>query len=327
MKRVGKILLGLVAALALVGAGLFTWMVLKPHPPAEVVDAGPTGRRVQQGDLFGNYFPASGKGRRPAVLLLGGSEGGLFHDVKRLALVLQAAGFNVLQIGYFNVPGKPSKLEWVPLEQFYHGLDWLKAQPEVDAGALAVIGGSKGAEAALLVATRRPDVKAVVAGMPSSVAWDGLSARSYLFGGVSSWSEGGKGLASLAYGKAGKDPKDLMPRFQNALATLPQHQAAAIPVERAGGPVLLICGEKDTLWPSCPMARAVLARAQKAGRPQVQLLAYPEAGHGVLGAPLAADSIDMKTWSRLGGSPAANAAARADAWPRMLAFLHRALGS
>jgi dienelactone hydrolase len=325
MKRIWKIVIGLVAGVVVVGAGLFTWMVLKPNPPAEVVDPGPTGRRMQHGDVFANYFPAAGGGRRPAVLLLGGSEGGLFHDVKRLALLLQGAGFNVLQLGYFNVPGKPSKLEWVPLEQFYHGLDWLRAQPEVDPAAIAIIGDSKGAEAALLVATRRPDVKAAVAGMPSSVSWDGLSTRSYIFGGVSSWSEGGKALPSLSYGKAGKDPKDLLPRFENALATLSRHPETAIPVERAGGPVLLVCGEKDTLWPSCPMARAIAARAQKFGRPQVQVLAYREAGHGVMGAPL--PSRDLKMWSRLGGSPAANAAARADSWPRMLAFLHRALGS
>lgn len=118
-----------------------------------------------------------------------------------------------------------------------------------------------------------------------------------------------------------------MPRFDNALATLPQHPDTAIAVERASGPVLLVCGGKDTLWPSCPMAQTLAARAQMAGRPQVQLLVYPEAGHGVLGAPVGADDPDIKTWSRLGGSPAANAAARTDAWPKILAFLHQALGS
>lgn len=325
-------MLGVVAALLLLFGGVFAWMVLfKPNRPAEVVDAGPTGRRVVEGDLFANYYPAAAPAgaparRRPAILLLGGSEGGLFRDVKAMALGLQAEGFNVLQLGYFNLPGKPSRLEWVPLEQFRHGLDWLKARPEVDPAALGLVGGSKGAEAALLVAVRRPDVKAVVLGMPSSVAWDGLSARSYLFGGVSSWSEGGKPLPSLAYGKAGADAKAMLPRFDNALATLARHPDAAIPVERYAGRLLLICGEKDSLWPSCPMARALAARAVAAGRPAPQLLAYPEAGHGVLGMPLPANDPALAKWTRLGGTAEGNAAARADNWPKLVAFLKAALG-
>ncbi|WP_158266348.1 acyl-CoA thioester hydrolase/BAAT C-terminal domain-containing protein [Allosphingosinicella deserti] len=325
MKRRWKIAIGVVLFLVVAAGGLFAWNLLKPAKPAEIVDAGTTGRRIDEGGLFANYFTA-GQARRPGILLLGGSEGGLGKDLKLQALLLQKAGYNVLHLGYFNVPGKHSKLERVPLEHFYRGLDWLKARPEVDGTALAIVGYSKGAEAALLVATRYPGVRAVVAGMPSNVVWDGLSGPAILFGGISSWSQGGTPVPSLAYG-SGDGSKDLLPVFVNALAELGKHPETEIPVERFAGRLLMVCGERDLLWPSCPMGRAVEARARKAGRPAVQLLTYPEAGHAVMGAPLPPEHKTMRHWATIGGTAQANAAARADSWPKVVAFLDATLAN
>jgi dienelactone hydrolase len=231
----------------------------------------------------------------------------------------------VLHLAYFNAPGKPSKLENVPLEEFKQGLNWLRQQPTVDQQSLAIVGYSKGAEAALLTATRFPDVRAVVAGMPSSVSWDGLSAWSYIFGGVSSWSMGGEQLPSLAYG-AGDSTDNLLPRFTNALDEMESQHESVIPVERFGGRLLLVCGEQDTLWPSCRMARMVEERARKAGRPLVRLLAYPDAGHGAMGAPLPPSDRVMQAWARLGGTASANAEARAHSWRQIIDFLKESLG-
>lgn len=320
MKRKWKIALGIVGALVLAGAGGMAWMIAQPPAPAKIVDAGPTGQRIEGDGIFANYYPAKGVGPRPAILLLGGSEGGLGKDMRALALLLQTEGYSILQLAYHNAPGKSAKLKNIPLEDFRRGLDWLKAQPGVDANRLGIVGYSKGAEAGLLVATRYPGVRAAALGMPSSVVWDGMTGENYMFGSFSSsWSEGGEPLPHLAYkGQPGSD--GLMPVFVNGLKELDKNPAAIIPVERFKGKLLLVCGEAEKLWPSCPMTDQIVARAAAKGAPAPVVLRYKDAGHGVMGAPFANDKA-RRYWAKLGGTEAGNAAARADSWAKIGAFL------
>lgn len=320
MKWKWKITLGLLGALVVVGAGGATWMIVQPPKPARIVEAGPTGQRVADDDILANYLPAAGPGPSPAILLLGGSEGGLGKDMHALALLLQAQGYSTLQLAYHNAPGKSAKLRNIPLEDFYKGLDWLKQQPGVDPGRIGIIGYSKGAEAGLVVATRYPGVRAAVLGMPSSVVWDGMSGENYLFGSFSSsWSEKGEPLPHLAYkGQPGAD--GLMPVFVNGLKQVDSNPAAIIPVEKFQGKLMLICGEAEKLWPSCPMTDQIVARAAKMAAPAPIVLRYKNAGHGAMGAPFA-DAKTRRYWAKLGGTEAGNAAARADSWAKISAFL------
>ncbi len=96
---------------------MFTWVLFKPDDPAPLVDPGETGFRVAEGNIVGNFFPADVEGPRPAILLLGGSEGGIGRDVQRQALLLQQQGYSVLHLGYLNVPNASSQLERVPLQE------------------------------------------------------------------------------------------------------------------------------------------------------------------------------------------------------------------
>ena len=326
MKRRWKIALAVVIALPVLGAGGFLSLLTRPPAPAKIVDPGPTGRRIDADGLFANYFPAQGAEPHPGVLLLGGSEGGLGEDPKAQALLLQAQGFSTLHLAYHNVPGKPTNLVNVPLENFYRGLDWLKRQPGVDANRIGIVGYSKGAEAGLLVATRYPGIRAVVLGMPSSVVWDGLSGVNAVLGSFSSsWSEKGEPVTHLAY-KGRPLGRSLMPVFENGLKELDKNAGAAIPVEKYEGRLMLICGEAEKLWPSCPMTDQIVARARKASSSQPIVLRYKDAGHGVMGAPFTEATI-ARRWSTLGGTVAGNSAARADSWPKVIAFLRTELSA
>ncbi|GAA3436749.1 dienelactone hydrolase family protein [Kutzneria kofuensis] len=99
----------------------------------------------------------------PGVLLLGGAEGGL-HE--RDARALHAEGYNVLALAYFGAPTLPPGLVDIPLEYFFAAVDKIAS---FAAGKIGIVGGSRGGEAALLVAAHDDRVGAVV-----SVAGGGL---------------------------------------------------------------------------------------------------------------------------------------------------------
>lgn len=306
--------------LLLVTAALWLWFAKPWVPVVELTSPGPGGSRVTDGGLVANYYGDSSGIRRPAVLLLGGSEGGLGGAVDGWAQELHREGFAVLVLSYYRLPGQPERFELVPLETFYRGLDWLAARADVDAERIGVMGASKGAEAALLVASRRRDVRAVVAAMPSHVVWNGFDwAMSIVT--TSSWSEGGRPVPYLPI----TDVSWTGDVYTGALSAVPQHPDAVIPVERIAGPVLLVCGENDRLWPSCPMARAVVERRSTTGRADTTLLAYADAGHLGFGMPVPPEAEGRSALSMLGGSVEGNASARADGWSRTVQFLKNAL--
>jgi hypothetical protein len=158
--------------------------------------------------------------------------------------------------------------------------------------------------------------------MPSNVVWQGISFKG---GARSSWASGGQAVPFPPY-IPGAQPGDIYGGFANGLKAVNQHPEAIIPAERIKGPVVLVCGRSDTLWPSCPMAESVAARlkAKGFGFP-VQLLEYDDAGHGVFGPPLAPGDPKYPLLGSIGGGSDGNNAARRDSWARALAVLDAAL--
>ena len=118
-----KILICFLGALIVLFIAATIYVFTREPPPAKIVDAGPTGKRIDSDGVFGNYFPANGKEAQPAILVLGGSEGGLAIDVTRQALALQKSGYNALHLAYHNAPHKTGKMKNIPVEDFAKALD------------------------------------------------------------------------------------------------------------------------------------------------------------------------------------------------------------
>jgi hypothetical protein len=331
MRALRFIFYALLSIVGLAIAGIAAIWAFNPFAPEVVVaDPAPDGRRVTENGLLANYYPPKGDGKRAGILLLGGSEGGMGRGAARMAAALQEKGFAVLHVSYFGAPDQPPKLELVPLEYFDRALDWLKAQAEVDPERLAVIGGSKGAEAALIVATRNPELKAVVAGMPSSVAWQGIDwnfVNMMVNPPNGSWSLAGKPIPFLPYGQPKEYGGPIADVYLAGLEALPQHEAAIIAIEQSKADVLLICGKQDTLWPSCLMADQVKARAAARGGPAVTILAYDNAGHAVMGLPVEKSNPNYGKLDTMGGTDDGNNTARTDGWSKIVTHLETALAA
>ncbi|HEY4379821.1 MAG TPA: acyl-CoA thioester hydrolase/BAAT C-terminal domain-containing protein [Acidobacteriaceae bacterium] len=264
------------------------------------------------GQLHGTLVVPDTPGPHPGVLVLGGSEGGM--PVPK-AIWLAAHGYAALALAYFRVPGLPQELRDIPLEYFGQAIGWMMQRPEIDPTRLAVMGGSRGGELALQLGSMYPELHAVVAYVPANVRYPSCCDRS--FGPAWTW----KGQP-LAYGRPTSN------------SSAPTDMAAAIAVEQTHGPILMISGDDDGIWPSHPMTDAAVHRLQQAHfRYPVVHLDYPHAGHR------AGNQWIIPTWSggvthpvsgqqeNYGGNPEGNALSTLDATPKVLDFLKQSLAA
>ncbi len=265
------------------------------------------------------YAPAR---KAPVIIALGGSECGE-KGGQLLAQSVAKLGYGALAVAYCGSAGLPPAVQNIPLEYFGKAVDWVEQQPLADRDHIGLYGISVGAETALVVASRDARIKAVVAGSPSSVVWQGFDPRDY--GSVApTYLLDGKPVPYVPFDMS-KPFVSVFDLYQRSLDTLPAHRDAVIAVENIDGPVLLLSGKADTLWPSSVMADQVIARLDaKNFRYAHEHIAYADAGHV---APVPPADIPLRQLDALGGTAQGNTAARADAWKRTVAFFRRYLGS
>jgi dienelactone hydrolase len=264
-----------------------------------------------EGQLHGVLFVPNTSERHPGVLVVGGSEGGV--PVEKAAW-LASRGFAALALAYFGYEDLPPRLEAIPLEYFGRALGWMMERPDILADRIAVVGTSRGAELALQLGAMYPQVKAVVAYVPANVRVRACCGNNMT---PWAWTLRGQPLPYLS----------MPPRpGQNPPAE------SVIEVEQTHGPILLISGQDDGVWPSSTMADAVVDRLKRAhfsydfehlkyahaghaaGRPEVR-----PTWHGSIMNPISGRAVDP------GGTVAGNAQSTLDAMPKVLQFMRQSL--
>lgn len=259
------------------------------------------------------------------MIVLGGSDGGLSSE--DVAAMLANHGYAALALAYFGAEGLPQSLEEIPLEYFKKAIDFLQTKDFVRKNGVAILGTSKGAEAALLVASKYKEVRAVVAYAPSAVAWSCICNMRE----KSSWSLAGKSVLAIPFATS---PTYLPPQgfpispkenYQYRLEKATTLNEAMIQVERINGAILLISGADDQLWMSADFGEMIIKRLKKNKfRFPHQHLIYKSAGH-LIGKAFLPSGSTLIANGRLqtGGTSEGNAAAQKDAWEKVLKFLQR----
>jgi dienelactone hydrolase len=305
----------------------------------EFIDALPDLKVEQVKEFPGAVFATlPGKAPRPAIILLGGSEGGS-RTARTGAPRFASRGFAVLGLPYYSpgrgereIPELPAAFADIPVDRLNTAFAWLKSRPEVDASRVALVGGSKGAEFVLIAASHFKWITSVVASVPSDVVWEGWG-PGVEPGKRSSFSLDGKPLPFVPYDgfaeefahfDVGQDVK--MRRFQDRGRAA--HPAAAvqarIPVENFRGPLLVVGGHDDQVWSSGMMAQNIAERRAAAGLETIALI-FPDAGHALSGTGWMPTTQYNADPVKVGGTPEANARAQARAFPETFAFLKRTL--
>jgi pimeloyl-ACP methyl ester carboxylesterase len=134
--------------------------------------------------------------------------------------------------------------------------------PKVNRECIALIGGSKGAELALLLASRYPDIKAVVGIVPGNAVF----AAHTIAMNTSSFSSSDDPLPFVPVPWSAVPSlikSDLRSAWEEMLKDEEAVERAAIPVEKINGPILLLSATRDEFWPSTEMSEAIVRRLQE----------------------------------------------------------------
>ncbi len=283
-------------------------------------------REVREDGLAATFFDHQ-DGPRPGVLVVGGSGGGLAED---LPAMLASHGYAVLSLGYFAMESLPQDLLEIPLEYFGRAIKWMRGCGSVEGNRLAVMGASRGGELALLLGATFPELKAVVAYVPSGVVWPGIG-RAPSPSPRAAWTHGGEPVAFMPSPPPDpqtwtKSPVALTPTFVHALKACAREQWTEIAVENINGPILMLSGSDDQMWPSLTLADIAAQRLLRSDFARgFEHVTYAGAGHFIRFpySPVLTEIFHpiVRTLMALGGEPAANAAADLDSWRRVLAFL------
>ena len=225
----------------------------------------------------------------PAVVVLGGSEGG--YDAAP-AVGLAMSGYPALALAYFGEPGLPQCLCSIPLEYFARAIGWLRTQPAGRGRPVVLYGASAGTEAVLLLASYLPHLAGgVIVSSPSAVITPGLSAIP-----GPAWTFGRQRLTP----------------------------GADIPVTRIRVPLLMGDGGQDPQWDAAAAAATIMTELHgSADHAPATNLYYPGAGHYYFGFPPYFPFFTAAELDELGGTVQANALATEQFWTRMLAFLNQ----
>ncbi len=273
----------------------------------------------------------------PAIITLKGSSGGLSQGV---ASMYAAQGYAALALAYFNRGHLPNTLVDIPIEYFEKAIHYLEARHDIDNERLAVVGKSRGGELALLLGSIFPQLKVILADVPSGVLWNGFGYDWEQEGPRPAWVYNGKALPYMdteydaeryAYRQDYIERGEGIPTAPGFRAQMRQYpnklKQAEIPVERINGAVLMLSGDDDQMWPSVELTEIAMRRFKLHNfQKPYQHICYAGAGHVFDGAYLPTTMLNTvhrvnNSFYALGGTPEANYRAGVDSWQKKLEFL------
>lgn len=249
----------LVAVLLILLALIYAYLVLSFDSENQPENHGKTNSEI---------FLGEGQ-NQPMIVGLGGSEGGNawasdHWKAQRDSFV--AKGYAFLALAYFGEPGTPENLDRIALEGVHDAIIQAAQDSRINEKCIILIGGSKGAELALLLGSHYPDIKSVVAIVPGEAVFPALTIAMN----TPSFSLEGEDLPFVPVPSSATIPLisgDLRAVWEEMLKDEEAVKTASINVENIDGPIFFVSATEDELWPSTEMSESMVDRLRTAKFP------------------------------------------------------------
>lgn len=286
---------------------------------------------VNEDGLMASFFAKQNTENRPAIILLGGGHWGDYWGQE-----FAKANYVGLSLAYYRQEGLPELMEEIPLEYFENALQWLIHQPEVNPDKIIVMGASRNAELALLIASYFPNrVNGVIAYSPSSVSWSNTVLPFNSDSVKPSWTFKDQPIPYIAMERIKDVPGstiETLTYWKHGLSDSVAVKKASIEVENINGPILLLSGAEDEVWPSAMMSDMIENRIENSQfNFAFENIQYENAGHLISSNPNNPSTIrqgkleiDGKSYDfNFGGTENGDMAAQKDAVVRVFKFLSK----
>lgn len=266
---------------------------------------------------------------RKAIVLIGGGQWGDYW-----AQEFANNDMVGLSLPYTGREGLPKLPEEIDLAYFENAITWLAKQKEVDSDKIIVMGASRNAELALVIASTFPEiVSGVVAYSPSSVSWSNTVLPYNSNELKPSWKYKGIDIPYVPMEKITGNESDkikMVEYWEKGLSKTELVNQATIKVEKINGPILLFSGIDDKVWPASFMADMIEENLRENNfKHSLQNIKYENAGHLISSRPeensnyrTGTINIDGKDYEyEFGGTDDGDFKAKKDAKMKLMQFL------
>lgn len=216
---------------------------------------------LQTPNIESVLYLGNGK-NQPLIVGLGGSEGGNAWTSdywKKTRDQFIEKGYAFLAIGYFGAKGTPDTLNKIAIEDVYNAIKIATKNKNVNKKKIAIIGGSRGADLALLLGSYYKDIKCVVSIVGSNAVFPGHTIHFT----TSCWTFQNKELPFVPVNEEAVPflmKQDLRGTFEAMLKDTIAVETASIKIENIKGAVFFLSATKDEICPSTPMAETMITR-------------------------------------------------------------------
>jgi uncharacterized protein len=199
---------------------------------------------------------------QPLVVGLGGSEGGnawTSNYWKKTRDLFIEKGYAFLAVGYFGCKGTPDTLNKIEIGDVYNAIKIASKNKLINKKKIVIIGGSRGADLALLLGSYYNDIDCVVSIVGSNAVFPGNTNHFS----TPCWTYENKELPFVPVNEEAVPfllKRDLRGTFEAMLKDTTAVEKAFIKVEQIKGAVLFLSATKDEICPSTPMAEMMTTR-------------------------------------------------------------------